>query len=50
VANEGGVRGEGAVGLLLTMARETGGPVRHGGAWRDMRVGPACQRGRKGES
>jgi hypothetical protein len=25
VANKGGVRGEGAAGLLLAMARETGG-------------------------
>jgi hypothetical protein len=31
VANKGGVRGEGAAGLLLAMARETGGPVVHGG-------------------
>jgi hypothetical protein len=33
VANKGGVRGEGAVGRLLTMAQEMGdGPVRHSGA------------------
>jgi hypothetical protein len=61
VANKGGVRGEDAVGRLLAMARETGdGPVRRGGArrtavlgrldrGREMRVGPAHQRGRRWE-
>jgi hypothetical protein len=60
-ANKGGVRGEDAVGRLLAMAWETGdGPVRCGGVrrtavlgrldrGREMRVGPARQRGRRWE-
>jgi hypothetical protein len=60
-SNKGGVRGEGTVGRLLTMAWETdGGPVRHDGArrtaalsWldggRETRAGPAHQQGRRGE-
>jgi hypothetical protein len=61
VANKGGVRGEGAAGRLLAMARETGGgPVRRGSArrtaaldrldrGREMMVGPARQCGRRGD-
>jgi hypothetical protein len=57
MANKGGVRGEGAVGQLLTMAWETGGdPVWRSGArrtaplsrldrGRETRVGPARQQG-----
>jgi hypothetical protein len=60
-ANKGGVRGEGVVGRLLTMARETGGGlVRHGGArrtatlgrldqGREAWAGPTHQRGRRGD-
>jgi hypothetical protein len=60
-ANKGGVRGEGVVGQLLTMARETGGGlVRRGGArrtaalgrldqGRETWAGPTHQRGRRGD-
>jgi hypothetical protein len=61
VDNKGGVRGEGTASQLLAMVWETGGgPVRRGGArrmttlsrldrGREVRVGPARQRGRRGE-
>jgi hypothetical protein len=40
VANKGGVRGEGAAGQLLAMARETGsGRVRRGGGRRTVALG-----------
>jgi hypothetical protein len=42
-ANKGGVRGEGAVGRLLTIAREMGGsPVRRGRGAEDGGAGQAC--------
>jgi hypothetical protein len=45
VANKGGVRGEGAAGRLLAMARETGGsPVRHGQGAEDGGARSACPR------
>jgi hypothetical protein len=44
-ANKGGVRGEGAVGRFLAMARETGGdPMRHGRGAEDGGAWPACLR------
>jgi hypothetical protein len=44
-ANKGGVRGEGTMGQLLAMARETGsGPVRHGRGTEDGGARLACPR------
>jgi hypothetical protein len=45
VANKGGVRGEGVVGQLLAVARETGGgPVRRGRGAEGGSAQPACLR------
>jgi nitroreductase len=49
VANKGVVREGGAVGQLLTMAREMGsGPVRRGGRRRSAGLPEGGRRGRRG--